>query len=367
MIKILINGYYGFANTGDEAVLASIVRELTAAIPGVKLTVLSDQPEETAAAYQVRALNRWKGGTVWRALRESDMFVFGGGSLLQDITGSKSLYYYLSQIITARLAGCRVFLYAQGIGPISQQNRRRTASALRRCHLITVRDQESADFLLDLGLPAAKIIVTADPVLNAKFEDMPPPLPGGKKLGLALRPWPGLDLPALAALADQASAWGWQVVLLPFHEPADRKIAGELIDKLKYPAYLPPDPISSGGMMAAIAELDFLLGMRLHSLIMAAAGGVPFAAISYDPKIDSFCRQSAQPVLGPCINLGKDAGSNLSYLLENREASRRRLQDRRQNWQDLCQITAILARETAFGNPDLNLDMARKQLEQNRY
>ena len=110
-----------FSNIGDEAVLQCIISQLKSVIPGVKITVLSNSPEETAAFYSVATVNRWKFFKVLRAMWRSDMLILGGGSLLQDVTGTKSLFFYLSQIILARLCACPVFLYAQGIGPINQK------------------------------------------------------------------------------------------------------------------------------------------------------------------------------------------------------------------------------------------------------
>lgn len=138
---------------------------------------------------------------------------------MQDITGSKSLYYYLGQIFLARLAGRKVFLYAQGIGPIiKSKNRSLAARILKSCVCITVRDEKSQSFLRQLGIKEEKLFLTADPVLAVEDEDMPPPLPVGKKLGISLRPWPGLDTAAYAKALDALAFSGWKIVFLPFQE-----------------------------------------------------------------------------------------------------------------------------------------------------
>ena len=49
MSKILISGYYGFANAGDEAMLTAIIESLRQVEKNVELTVLSGNPEDTAA------------------------------------------------------------------------------------------------------------------------------------------------------------------------------------------------------------------------------------------------------------------------------------------------------------------------------
>lgn len=65
----------------------------------------------------------------------------GGGSLLQDTTSTRSLFYYLSVIRCAELLGKPVMLYANGIGPVHKPaNRRRVKRVVERAALVTLRD-----------------------------------------------------------------------------------------------------------------------------------------------------------------------------------------------------------------------------------
>lgn len=363
MKNILITGYYGFANTGDELVLGEVLSQLRRAMPGLGLTVLSHNPEETAAAYQVEAVNRWDMRAVWAALRKCDLFVLGGGSLLQDITGRKSLFYYLGQILLARLAGRRVFLYAQGIGPLkSRFSRRLTALILKGCACITLRDEESRSLLAGLGLPEEKLFLTIDPVLAMENPPAPPPMPEGKRLGLALRPWPGLNIQALAEGADALAAQGWQIVFLPFHEPQDRALAQAVAEGMKEPAAL-TDPLSPPQMYGAVAGLDGLIGMRLHALILAAAAGIPFAALSYDPKIDAFCCRLGLEAFCHCQHIMPDSLPEAgAWLDENGAALALDLKEQKQEWAKLARANGLMAAEYALGAADFTLAEALKKL-----
>lgn len=357
MKKVLITGYYGFANIGDEAVLANIIEQLHKAIPGVKITVLSNTPAETAAAYKVAAINRWKPPALWRALRRTDLFILGGGSLLQDVTGKKSLSYYLGQIIMARLACRPVFLYAQGIGPISAASKKKTGFVLRRCRMITVRDEESAALLLEMKVPEKKIIVTADPVLASEVRELPPPFPSGPRLAFCLRPWPGVDAQIFARTADHFAKLGWKIIFLPFQEPRDRELAQEVAAKMTQSSYIPPENFSPQTMLASIGEMDAVVGMRLHALIMAASVSVPFVGICYDPKVESFSRQAGQlygnHMPGCCVEeMIEDIGS----MLEKREEFAAALLSKKPLWQALCKANAEIARECAFGVRDIKLE-----------
>ena len=93
--KLVISGYYGFNNSGDEAVLKSILTALQEESQRSNVTiepiVLSINPEWTTSMYGVRAVHRMKLKEVREALKESDGLISGGGSLLQDATGLKSI------------------------------------------------------------------------------------------------------------------------------------------------------------------------------------------------------------------------------------------------------------------------------------
>ena len=141
MYNILISGYYGFDNIGDESILRTLVTSLRERIPDCSLTVLSHDPAATREKYGVEAVERMSPLAIARAVRRCDMLISGGGSLLQDVTSSKSLHYYLAIIRFAQLLGKKVFIYSQGIGPIEKDaDRRATARALRRADGIVVQD-----------------------------------------------------------------------------------------------------------------------------------------------------------------------------------------------------------------------------------
>ncbi len=167
MKNIVLSGYYGFNNTGDEAVLASMIQTLRQEMSHIDLTVLSHNPEQTERRYEVQAVNRWRLGRIIPAIRACDLFISGGGSLLQDVTGAKSILYYLALIQLARWLKKPVMIYAQGIGPVNRIWARKLMSKiLNKVNFISVRDQVSADDLKRWGISRPRIIVTADPVMG---------------------------------------------------------------------------------------------------------------------------------------------------------------------------------------------------------
>ncbi|MGE5529222.1 MAG: polysaccharide pyruvyl transferase CsaB [Patescibacteria group bacterium] len=297
---IVISGYYGAGNTGDEAILAAMLEALRAAIPGGEFVVLSRDPAHTRTLHGVAALHRGLGRDL-RAklslLRRADLFISGGGGLFQDAFPRRhiprSVLYYAGICALARLCGCPVMFYAQGIGPLRGRLARRLArAAAGLACAVTVRDPGSAALLLDLGARGAPIRVAADPVLAWH-----PPREGGvlerfglggrRILAVSVRPWPGQAcLRAVAGAADRAAAHGLRPVFVPFargvDEEACRAARASMADgdAAVILPHLPPADV-----YRVLAGAELVLGMRLHALIFAAAAGVPMVGLAYEPKV----------------------------------------------------------------------------------
>ena len=172
MSKIVISGYYGFANAGDEAMLTAIVKSLRKAEESVDLTVISGNPHNTSTKHSVNSIHRFAPWEIYSALTNCDLLLSGGGSLLQDVTSKKSLLYYLAIIWLGKLMNKKVMLYAHGIGPIrSNVLRKITKMVCNKVDLITVRDTDSLDELRRLGVTDTKIKLTADAVLTLAQAD----------------------------------------------------------------------------------------------------------------------------------------------------------------------------------------------------
>lgn len=319
MAKVCISGYYGFDNLGDEAVLFSILKTLRDLRIGLRIEVLSQQPEFTEDIYRVTAANRWKFKEIYRALKDSDMLISGGGSLLQDVTGIKSLLYYLGVIWLAQLLGKPVFFYAQGIGPVNTPlGRFLMRLVVNRVNYITVRDESSLLDLEEMKITKPPIQVVADPVLGLEqkfvdeafgrkiLEEAGLDLSIERKLvGISVREWQGLTeyKEVMAELCDKLARIGYQVVFLPMHYPDDLTASEEVVALMEQPAVVLTGKYSVVEMASLIANMDLLLGMRLHALILAAVMHVPPVALSYDPKIDRFMallgKQAATQVEAP--------------------------------------------------------------------
>lgn len=301
MTNIVISGYYGFANAGDEAMLAALLGSLEDLIPGAEITVITGNEKLTRENHQVKTVYRLNFLAIARAIAHCDLLISGGGSLLQDVTSARSLYYYLLIMRIALFFHKPVMLYAQGIGPVRRPKARRAVrDVLQRVAMIGVRDSESRQELERLGVTQPPIHVTADAVLS-----MPPVdtkvgyyllkqqgVDGiGTRIGIAIRNWQGMTKykEEIAKAADvMAQRCGARIIFIPMQYPADVEAADDVAALMQEPAVVLRQAFNTVEFMALIGCMDAVIANRLHALIFASIMKVPVSAISYDPKIDGF-------------------------------------------------------------------------------
>ena len=318
MSRIVISGYYGFANAGDEAMLAAIIKALRSTEDAVELTVISGNPQVTAAQYGVTSIHRFNPLEIISSLRGCDLLLSGGGSLLQDVTSKRSLLYYLSILGLSLLLGKKVMLFAQGIGPIhSGLLRKLTKVVCSHVNLITVRDQDSLYELRHIGIPPEKVQLTADAVMTLPQESKEQGrelldkfgVPKDKMLiAISVRKWQDDDryLLELAKAVDILSReYDAHVVILPLQYPVDVAACQRLQHFIVYKecsTVLTAD-CDTEQFLSLMGNFQLLIGMRLHALIFAAVMERPFVAISYDPKIDGFVKDINGVTAGNVENL----------------------------------------------------------------
>jgi polysaccharide pyruvyl transferase CsaB len=319
----MISGYYGFGNIGDEAILTSIVDSIREINPETTFTVLSSNPEVTAAVLNVNSINRLNLLTITSELLSTDLFISGGGGLMQDVTGLGSVSYYGGLLSIAQMLNVPTMIFAQGIGPLNKAfNKFLVKKIFNKATAITIRDSFSRNDLISMGVKPGKIQVTADPALLLAGTDkkhsvnilmeagIDPEIP---IIGIAIRPWHAWyerQLKGFTSVVYQlAKKYGLQILLIPFQLSSDlwlsreaefcfaaRPWSGVKISVLDM--YLSPTE-----MMGIIGEMHIVIGMRLHSLIMAAAHHIPSVGIAYDPKVAHFSSLAGFPCIPSVTDL----------------------------------------------------------------
>lgn len=292
MKKIFMFGYYGFDNAGDESILKAIVNSLNS--KEVNFDVLTYNYKKTKKNFNVNPISRSKFKDIILSIKSSDLVIGGGGSLLQDITSSKSLYYYLAIILVSKLFGKKVIFLFSGIGPVNKKvNQKLLKWVLNKVDYIVLRDYKSEKFLKKLNIKT-HMEVSADAAFllnissNKKIDK--------KTVGISLRPWTHNDLvlKEIEKTINYLIQKGYNIKLIPMMIPDDLEYIKKLKIDFGKKIKLIDKNLTIKDYNQEIQTCDFIIGMRLHSLIFSAINETPFIGIEYDPKIDSFTEMTKQ-------------------------------------------------------------------------
>lgn len=362
MSNIVVSGYYGFGNAGDEAMLAAMIEALTDIEPNLRITVISGNPDDTKRRHGVNAVYRLNYPEIVKVMARSQLLISGGGSLLQDVTSDRSLYYYLSIMMMAKKLGKPVMLYAQGIGPVQgtlAQGAMRYIGNM--VDLITVRDEGSFEELKRLKVTVPPIYVTADPVLAMHPVDKQIGRSILRKhgqegvaplVGISVREWKEWShfKQVISHTADQMiEELGVRVVYIPMQCPDDLEVSQKIASRMKNKAEVLPGEYTTSELLSLVGNLDLLIGIRLHALIFAAVMHVPMAGISYDPKIDRFLETIGE----------RHVGTLKSISTEGLMARVRQLWEERKHPNKQREERINMLRKKAFQNAELALSLVK--------
>jgi polysaccharide pyruvyl transferase CsaB len=309
-LKIVISGFYGLGNTGDEAILESIIDNLRAELPSPDITVFSLSPEQTAKEHNVKAVYRgWRHDNKGKikALKEADLLISGGGGLLQDAYPTKFLFgplpYYLLIVLLAKLCGTKVMFFSQGIGPVTSRWGKILMKLANLADFITVRDQYSKDLLHKLGVNRPESVVTSDIVFafKPKKDDScmkSLPLKGDEKLvAVSVRPWfeHVKQFHQVAEILDELiEKRGVTPVFVPMEGHHDKNASEKVLEHMKHrdQCLMLGTNFTPNQYLNFIGECQLTIGMRLHALIFSTLMGVPHIGLSYDKKVESLLKRS---------------------------------------------------------------------------
>lgn len=316
---IVIAGYYGFENIGDEAILTSILSNLSERQPNLQFIVVSGNPVQTSRLYKVRSVLWTDIPAIMDACQEADLILLGGGGLFHDYWGTteehlltqshSGISFYSAFPILAKLYGKPCVLYALGVGPLlTEAGKNLTKQSFEYAAAGTVRDEESLNLLKDLGIKTTHVKITADAVFNlpstnahankfiADIKTSASPL-----ITISLRDWTLENAPAnwhkevASALDLFTEKYNASFLFLPFQVSPERPLTDDLIVSQKVVSYMQyaektaifQEQITPEIVNGIISQADLVLGMRLHSLIFAVKEAIPFVGLIYDPKVEN--------------------------------------------------------------------------------
>ena len=326
---ILVAGYFGFGNMGDDAILTAILDDLDAAVPQAECVVVSGEPARTAKSFGRNAIGWDDFPSIVETIRTSDLVIVGGGGLFHDywpidsrylLSASKnSLGSYLSIPLLCTMLKTPSMAYSVGVGPLgSTSARNQVRFAFENFDAISVRDEESAALLRDIGLDSTetpKAVVTADPAFRLKassIEDAQSVLTAagidlqGPICGVNLRYWDFGVNPAQWETEVAHALDGWieqtdgQVVFIPMQQESstpyedDRQVCEQVRSLMRSQSrsrILPwqNEPRQTAAFFAACTVN---LTMRMHGALFSLLGGVPVVGMSYDDKVTNLFRRA---------------------------------------------------------------------------
>jgi polysaccharide pyruvyl transferase CsaB len=412
MPTILIGGYYGAGNIGDEAILESIVNELRVQYEkpaDLDLIVLSWDPKSTSRTHNVETIF-WKDiDALLDAGLRADLIILGGGGIFHDYWGIDPDTYlrkdfqditaFGSLPLLAKLLNVPCMIYAVGVGPFNSETaQEHTRMAFERCQAATVRDEESLRYLKETGFdpsdpenPSIKIF--PDPVFSMTtfesdeaqvdeyFKDKNIPT-DSNLIGVSLRYW-DMNTESEDWLLNIAEGLGrflheneaMHCVLIPFHAleatpftndvPTLQALANHLDSPNR--VHVIDEQLTPRFAQALIKQCRMVLGMRFHSVVSAINVGTPMVALSYAPKVwsvmekiglEEYCNRTISPAPEVLAN-------QLMSVWEHRDEIQQKLLSEGQNLREQSKEHARLALKQISKSisrvPDLTQEFALQQ------
>ncbi|MEM8718397.1 MAG: polysaccharide pyruvyl transferase family protein [Cyanobacteria bacterium P01_G01_bin.39] len=323
--KVLICGYYGYHNLGDEAMLSGILTLLKKVQPDLVPTVLSSNPSNTKTIHSIKAIKQ--GGNFLDKLRRlfhyvmSDYFILGGGDLLRDTAKSSIANSWLSSVQKAIKFKCCTIVLGVSVGEIfKDETKKLIPEVLNQVDYIGVRDFQSKLKLENLGV-VQKIHIVKDLALensakyNLNFDyshEEKKPINVGMAVRKLSNRGPSVNPQTYSNVAIEIAAFidllvekhDVKIHMLPFQasqvssrlDSDDYACSLEIVNLSNCPDRFVVHRCfeSVEEYIEMSRELDVVVGMRLHSLILAAGIGIPAIGIEYDPKVRYFMNEVNQ-------------------------------------------------------------------------
>jgi polysaccharide pyruvyl transferase CsaB len=297
-MKYLISGYFGYNNVGDETLLAQVASSIRQLDSQAEIRAFSGDPASTQRNHGIRAYPRSHPLTTIAALRWCDVLVSGGGSLMQDVSSWRPPVYYGGLALLAHALNRPYVVYAQGLGPLRRPlSRAIAAQMLSAADALFLRDPESIRLARELGVRRV-ITFAADPVLTLSPHPSLTRVHVPVRIAVALHEWPGGEIVADRVANALRPMLARAEIILVVMQDRDTAITGRVAERLGQRVRIVGADRSVADRVAAIQSASLVIGMRLHSLILAAAAGRRFVAITYDPKVEAFARMLRQPIAG---------------------------------------------------------------------
>lgn len=359
LFDVALFGYYGYDNSGDDALLKSVINSLRREKEDIKILVLSKKPKETMKEYNVHSIYRYNIFDIMKYFKISRVLIYGGGSLIQDLTSTRSLVVYTTLLKIGKKYGLKTMLYGNGIGPITKdRNRERAREVLDKCDYISLRDPDSLEEIRKLGVTNPNINISVDPVFSLEKDngDIIKEIIKKEKIDInkkyfivSLRQWKYNEADFSKKMARIINTivdkYDIYPLYMPMH-PSDNVIIKEIINKAKTEYVLIDTEYEVSQLMGIASLAEFSLCMRLHALIYSVSVKVPVIGLVYDPKVESFIEYIDEKSYVYTSNLDVDKTLGMvDYIVNNQEYMSKRMEEEAERLKALADEDAKMAIE----------------------
>ncbi|MCI8452427.1 MAG: hypothetical protein HFJ74_08080 [Eggerthellaceae bacterium] len=309
--KILLYGWFGEGNLGDELILDAAIKVTREAYPKASIRVMGTKPDKikgrhghsfdlvsTYLDHRPRIIARsFKYGFV-RAVRNlftADLVIMASGGAISDWNKNSTVTLFdLIGFFSKRRVP--ILLLDVGAGPITKESSfGKFRSVLSQVGFILCRDKNSEEELKKIGL--GNTVLSKDVVFELHRESIPDIKRFAdkvQKIGMVIAPV-CLETPDVyelyrRRLAETAKLLStrYEVSLIPFQREYDDGLVRELRDLCPEVGVL-DDSDNSERILDHLEEQDLIIGLRYHSMLEALALGKYVIPIIYHPKCQSLC------------------------------------------------------------------------------
>ena len=306
--SVLINGWFGPGNAGDEAILHSELSIFNEA--DMNTVVASPFPKKVEQAHGVNSIPEYsKDKETWNKIaKQVDHIVIGGGGLIESHNIARKWTSVVRQ--AAKLNTPVHFLGVGLTPPITSLHEILYKYCLKYSSTVIVRDYMSYEYISNLNISTPTYVM---PDLAFRHSNTHSLSKYGnyksKSLVIVLRDVPWLDID-IEGISDTISQLANRIdckltFLTTTNNDSDTNITEKVVKQLE----IDVDIIRNASfkkMENVISNSRYVIGMRLHSIVFAAKHGVPFLSIAYNLKCENVPKQFGYGNVNWCMKLNSD-------------------------------------------------------------
>lgn len=313
-MKILITGYYGAGNFGDDIMLEAFCRELLKKDSSIKITILKmfDKELKIDLDKRVKIINYYKVTKGSRRLfkfliRFYDMFLWVGGTCFTDQDGD-GFYKYMNLALSKNV---KIGYVGVGIGKLTIKERiEKTNYLIDKCSFISLRDKASYCYIKDKFPNKKNVYLTEDLAylfVNTIIKNDCMKVKNDSKRKIVVS-WRHLInykskeeetflmnslIKFMRKIMQEKNKS--TILILPLDDRRDFESNKYIYTKLKeyendFFTVIYKENLSPKEKIAEILSCDLNISARLHGIFVSEIANKKTIAISYSVKIDEFLK-----------------------------------------------------------------------------